>query len=62
MLRRLIAVLHPSRDADIHLYCRSGGRAGKAKRALEAAGYTSVENAGGIADARKQRGLEKPLL
>ena len=54
-----LTVLYPSKDTELHLYCRSGGRAGKAKAALEAAGYTSVQNAGGIADARDQRGLLK---
>ena len=54
-----LAVLYPNKDTDLHLYCRSGGRAGKAKAALEAVGYTSVQNAGGIADARDQRGLLK---
>jgi phage shock protein E len=45
------------KNAAIKLYCRSGGRAGKAKRSLEAAGYTDVINAGGIDDVRKERNL-----
>jgi phage shock protein E len=45
------------KDATIKLYCRSGGRAGKAKKSLEAAGYTDVSNAGGIEDVRKKRNL-----
>ncbi|NND67744.1 MAG: rhodanese-like domain-containing protein [Halioglobus sp.] len=52
-----IEKLHPDRATSIKLYCRSGGRAGKAEQALRAAGYTDVENVGGIGDARKQRGL-----
>jgi len=32
------------------LYCRSGGRAGRAKKMLEEAGFTKVVNAGGIDD------------
>ncbi|CAA0079655.1 Thiosulfate sulfurtransferase PspE [BD1-7 clade bacterium] len=40
------------------LYCRSGNRAGKAKAALEAAGFTSVINAGSIGDARAARTTE----
>lgn len=32
------------------LYCRSGGRAGRAKKMLEDAGFTQVVNAGGIDD------------
>jgi phage shock protein E len=32
------------------VYCGKGGRAGKAKQALEAAGYSSVTNGGGLGD------------
>jgi phage shock protein E len=46
-----------AKDAEINLYCRSGSRAGKAKSALESAGYTNVNNMGGIDDAREARGL-----
>ena len=53
-----IEALAPSRDAEIVLYCARGGRAGTAEKTLEALGYTHVRNAGGIADARKERGLE----
>lgn len=45
------------KDTEIHLYCRSGGRAGRAMSELIDAGYTNVSNAGGIGDAREQRGL-----
>ncbi len=34
------------------LYCAAGGRAGKAKAQLEAAGYTQVVNGGGFDDLR----------
>lgn len=47
----------PDKDTDIRLYCRSGGRAGKAQSALKSAGYTAVTNVGSINDARKERGL-----
>ena len=47
------------KNAEIAVYCLSGGRAGTAKQTLEQLGYTQVRNAGGIADARKQRGLQK---
>ena len=50
--------LFPDKDTEIRLYCLSGGRAGKALTALNEAGYTNVQNVGGISDARKQRGLE----
>ncbi|MFV8816778.1 rhodanese-like domain-containing protein [Haliea sp. E17] len=49
----------PDKSTEIHLYCGSGRRAGIAKAQLDEAGYTNVVNAGGIDDARKQRGLEK---
>ncbi|WP_445083070.1 rhodanese-like domain-containing protein [Candidatus Nitrotoga sp. BS] len=37
------------------MYCRGGVRAGKALSALRNAGYTNVQNVGGINDARKLR-------
>lgn len=45
------------KDAPISLYCRSGNRAGQAKAILEAAGFTNVTNAGGIADVRSLRAI-----
>lgn len=47
----------PDKDTEIHLYCRSGNRAGKAKSALESAGYTNVKNRGSVAEARAARDL-----
>lgn len=41
-----------SKDDEIHLYCRSGRRAGEAMAILEAAGFTNVVNDGGIDDVR----------
>ena len=49
--------LHPNRETEIALYCRSGGRAGKAMKALNAAGYQNVRNVGGIKNARQERNL-----
>jgi len=40
------------KDTPIVVYCASGGRAGKAKTALEAEGYTRVVNGGGLDDLR----------
>lgn len=40
------------RGKPIVVYCAAGGRAAKAKRALEAAGYTNVVNGGGLDDLR----------
>lgn len=42
-----LAALGASKDQPVVLYCRSGNRSGKAERALRAAGYTQVINAGG---------------
>ena len=44
-------------DTKIGLYCGSGRRAGRALIMLEEAGFTNAFNAGGISDAREQRGL-----
>ncbi len=52
-----LPALVTDKDSLIYLYCRSGHRAGLAKRWLQKRGYSRVENAGGIADARRQRGL-----
>lgn len=49
--------MFPDKSTEIRLYCRSGGRAGKAMSALKTAGYKNVSNAGSIEDARKERGL-----
>jgi phage shock protein E len=45
------------KDTKIGLYCRSGGRASKARALLLDAGYTNVFNVGGLNDARKARGM-----
>ena len=50
--------LYPDKATEIHLYCRSGARAGVAISKLQEAGYTDVVNAGGIDDARKERSLD----
>ena len=47
--------LFPDKNTQIKLYCRSGGRAGTAAQALKEAGYTDVENIGGINKAREAR-------
>lgn len=38
------------KDSFIHLYCRSGGRAERAKEMLLSLGYMNVENLGGLVD------------
>lgn len=42
-----IASIVKDKSAAIHLYCRSGNRAGVAKRILDGLGYTNVTNEGG---------------
>lgn len=48
-----IASLNLEKSAPIRLHCRSGGRAGIAKKSLENLGYTDVVNVGSLADAKK---------
>ncbi|MDR4507560.1 MAG: hypothetical protein MRJ65_04870 [Candidatus Brocadiaceae bacterium] len=43
-----------NKDAEIHLYCRSGRRSGLAKRVLEKMGYTKVTNDGGYEDLKER--------
>ncbi|WP_041590145.1 rhodanese-like domain-containing protein [Teredinibacter turnerae] len=42
------------KNADIHVYCRSGRRSGIAKETLEKMGYTQVTNEGGYSDVLKK--------
>ena len=55
---RRIDTLAPDKNTEIVLYCAAGGRSGVAKMQLESMGYTHVRNAGGIEDARRERGCE----
>jgi phage shock protein E len=56
-----IAGVTQDKDAEIHLYCRSGGRAGKALSALESLGYTNVVNDGGYSEILES-GLKKKAI
>lgn len=40
------------KEANIVVYCKSGGRSGRAKEILEGLGYVNVENAGGYDDVK----------
>jgi len=42
------------KDAVIKLYCRSGGRSGIAKKALDKLGYKNVINEGGYGELKKR--------
>ncbi|MDA0346401.1 MAG: rhodanese-like domain-containing protein [Verrucomicrobia bacterium] len=50
-----ISEVTANKDAIIHLYCRSGGRAGRAKTALEELGFINVLNDGGYEEILKSR-------
>ena len=41
------------KDAEVYLYCRSGGRSGRAKDILEQEGFGNVTNLGGLEDAKE---------
>jgi phage shock protein E len=45
-----IAAITEDKNANIHLYCRSGGRADKALQTLQGLGYTQAVNEGGYDD------------
>lgn len=44
----------PDKDAEIHVYCRTGRRSGIALKTLEEMGYTNVVNAGGYAKLKER--------
>ena len=48
-----------SKDEEIFLFCRSGNRSGKAKKILEAEGYTKVINIGGFERAKEFIGAKR---
>ncbi|MEZ8080445.1 rhodanese-like domain-containing protein [Enterovibrio norvegicus] len=54
-----VSALYPDKNTEIRLYCLSGVRSGKAVESLKRAGYQNVFNAGGIEDARVERGLQE---
>lgn len=45
-----IKALGLDKNTNIHLYCRSGGRAGKALNVLKEMGYSRVHNDGGLSN------------
>lgn len=49
-----IAEVTSDKDAKILVYCKVGGRAGKAKSTLEEMGFTNVVNVGGFDDIKDQ--------
>ncbi len=47
-IERKVAALTTDKDQEIHLYCRSGNRSGKALKTLLSMGYRNAHNDGGI--------------
>ena len=50
-----VSAAYPDKSTPIRLYCARGVRAETAMNKLRAAGYSDVENAGGIEDVRNLR-------
>lgn len=50
-IRQGIAQLNLDKNSEINLYCRSGRRASVALGELRQAGFTNVNNIGGLTDA-----------
>lgn len=55
-----IAALVSDKETVIHLYCRSGNRAGKALKVLHEMGYTNAHNDGGISDLHHKAVIIEP--
>ncbi len=53
-----IAQQVPDKNTKIILYCKSGGRAGKALTSLNLLGYKNVVNAGGYQNLMEQKKVE----
>jgi phage shock protein E len=54
-----ITALTADKDQEIHLYCRSGNRSGKALNTLQSMGYRNAHNDGGINDLLHKAKLVK---
>ena len=50
-----VSEISSDKEAKIYLFCGSGKRAGKALLLLEEAGYSNVENLGGLSEAREYK-------
>jgi phage shock protein E len=48
-----ISQVAPDKDTPIAVHCQSGGRSARAKKALDAQGYTHVQDLGSLAHARQ---------
>lgn len=50
-----VSEISSDKEAKIYLFCGSGKRAGKALLLLQDAGYSNVENLGGLSEAREYK-------
>ena len=53
-----IELVTENKDQNIYLYCRSGNRSGRAKKALQGIGYINAINIGGIKEASSTLNLK----
>lgn len=51
------AIMQLPLDGDYVLYCKSGNRAGQALTQMENMGFTTIVNAGSVADASRATGI-----
>lgn len=58
-LKKISEATKNNKSAPIAVYCRAGGRAGRAMKALQEAGYTNVENLGGVDTYYDEKLMEK---
>lgn len=59
-IAKKIKAVTKDKKAKIHVYCKVGGRAGIAKKALESLGYVNVVNSGGYEAILSKRKLAMP--
>ncbi|NEN75934.1 rhodanese-like domain-containing protein [Pelistega sp. NLN82] len=55
-IKERIGEVTTDKNANIHLYCKSGRRAGIALESLKEEGFTNLTNRGGYEDLRKELG------
>lgn len=53
-INQQISSLNIDKNAEIHVYCRSGSRAGVALKTLQDMGYTNVKNLGAYDDLKNK--------
>lgn len=58
-LKKISELTKNNKGARIAIYCKVGGRAGRAMKALQEVGYTNVENLGGVDTYYNEKLMEK---